>query len=263
MTLENLPNRIVAGRSITVFPDDIFIVSYPKSGNTWLRFLIGNLIYPDEPINFANIETKVPDIYRNSDTELRVLPRPRILKSHECFDPRYNKVIYIVRDPRDVAVSYYYYHLKQRWIEDRFDKDRFIRQFVAGDLKYGSWAQHVSSWLRGAQGTPNFLFLHYESLLAQPEFEVEKITRFLNIRITKRNLNRVIELSSADHMRRLEKAQADVWKTIKDSRREIPFVRSARSGNWMSELSVHSARLITARWRVLMKSLKYVEERSY
>ena len=260
MTVENLPNRIVAGRSITVFPDDIFIVSYPKSGNTWLRFLVGNLIYPDEPINFANIETRVPDIYRNSDTELRVLPRPRILKSHECFDPRYNNVIYIVRDPRDVAVSYYFYHLKQRWIEDGFYKDRFIKQFVAGDLKYGSWGENVSSWLRVAQGNhPNFLFLQYESLLTQPEFEVEKITRFLKIKTTKLDLARVIKLSSADHMRRLEKAQANVWKTIKHSRREIPFVRSARSGNWMSELSVHSARLIAARWRVLMKSLKYIK----
>jgi hypothetical protein len=259
MIAENQPNRIVAGRSITVFPDDIFIVSYPKSGNTWLRFLVGNLICPDEPINFANIETRVPDIYRNSDAELRGLPGPRILKSHECFDPRYTKVIYVVRDPRDVAVSYYHYHLKQRWIEVGFHRERFIRRFVAGDLRYGSWGANVNSWLRAAHDHhPSLLVLQYERLLTQPELEVEKIARFLNANTSEPDLARVIELSSADHMRRLEKAQADVWKTIKHSRREIPFIRSAKSGNWKSELSSHSARLIAARWPDLMKSLKYI-----
>ena len=93
------------GRSITVFPDDIFLVSYPKSGNTWMRFLIGNLLHQDEPITFSNIELKVPDIYQNSNRKLLQISPPRILKSHEYFDPRYKKTICIVRDTRDIAVS--------------------------------------------------------------------------------------------------------------------------------------------------------------
>src|SRR5947199_5455833 len=83
-----------AGRRLTVFPDDVFIVSYPKSGNTWARFLIGNLFHDDEPVTFANVEERVPSIYVHPDRALRRLPR--ILKSHECFDPRYRRVIYIV-----------------------------------------------------------------------------------------------------------------------------------------------------------------------
>jgi len=45
---------------MTVFPDDLFVVSYPRSGNTWTRFLLGNLIYQDEPITFANVERRLP-----------------------------------------------------------------------------------------------------------------------------------------------------------------------------------------------------------
>ena len=71
------------GRYLTVLPDDIFIVSYPKSGNTWMRFLIGNLLFQDEPITFSNIELKVPDIYRNNNRKLLKISSPRILKSHE------------------------------------------------------------------------------------------------------------------------------------------------------------------------------------
>src|SRR5271167_4340481 len=74
-------------RDITVFPDDVFPTSYPRSGNTWTRFLGRNLVNPDEPVTLLNVERLVPDMYKHSDRALRRRPRPRILKSHQCFDP--------------------------------------------------------------------------------------------------------------------------------------------------------------------------------
>src|SRR5215472_5869409 len=79
----------LAGHNLTVFQDDIFITSYPRSGNTWTRFLISNLVYQDEPSTFANIEARVPEIYFNSDRYMRSLSPPRLLKSHEYFQPQY------------------------------------------------------------------------------------------------------------------------------------------------------------------------------
>ena len=49
-----------AGRNFTVYPDDTFLVSYPKSGNTWVRFLLANLLFPDEEVGFANINRLLP-----------------------------------------------------------------------------------------------------------------------------------------------------------------------------------------------------------
>ncbi len=95
------------GRSFLILPDDVFLVSFPKSGNTWARFLLANLTRPEQPATFANIHLLIPDPSWTTKKELDRLPRPRIIKSHECFDPRYRRVIYIVRDPRDVAVSQY------------------------------------------------------------------------------------------------------------------------------------------------------------
>src|ERR1700719_1787779 len=80
-----LTGRQIAGRGLTVFPDDIFLVSYPRSGNTWTRFLLGNLIHQGEPVTFSNVESRIPEIYFNRDRVLRHLSRPRVLKSHECF----------------------------------------------------------------------------------------------------------------------------------------------------------------------------------
>ena len=133
-----LMGRSRGGRNFPVFPDDVFIVSYPRSGNTWTRFLIANLIYPEEAITFANMEWKIPDVYKNTRRQLLRTPRPRILKSHEYFDPRYKKVIYIVRDPRDVALSYYHFARKYRKVEDGYPLERYISRFIAGEVdEYG------------------------------------------------------------------------------------------------------------------------------
>ena len=136
--VEYLRGNTSGGRNFHVFPDDSFIVSYPRSGNTWTRFLVANLVYQDEPVTFANIEQIIPDVYKNTRKQLLGVPSPRILKSHEYFDPRYKRVIYIVRDPRDVVVSYYHYQLKVRRIEDGYPLDQFVSRFVTGDLdSYG------------------------------------------------------------------------------------------------------------------------------
>jgi len=92
-----------AERDFAVYPDDTFVVSYPRSGNTWTRFLIANLVYPEKNVGFTNIEKLIPDTSSQSNRALKSTPRPRIIKTHEYFDHRYRKVIYIVRDPRDVV----------------------------------------------------------------------------------------------------------------------------------------------------------------
>jgi hypothetical protein len=81
--------------------------------------------------------------------KLAKVPRPRLIKSHEYFDPRYKKVIYIVSDPRDVVISYYYFHLKQRFIEDGYPMERFVSRFVSGDVDpiFASWGENVAGWI--------------------------------------------------------------------------------------------------------------------
>src|SRR5499427_3424325 len=125
-----LAGRQLAGRGVSVYPDDVFLVSYPRSGNTWTRFLLGNLIYQDEPITFKNIESRIPSIYIYSDRQL--LSLPRIFKSHDCFDPRYRTVIYIVRDPRDVTVSAFHYSIKVKLLPDSFKIEDFVPLFMSG-----------------------------------------------------------------------------------------------------------------------------------
>src|SRR5215471_3784455 len=108
----------IAGRNFAVHPDDTMIVSYPRSGNTWSRFLIANLVYPDQNPDFTNIERLIPDNSSKSSRGLKHTPRPRLVKTHDYFDHRYPRTIYIARDPRDVALSYYDYHRRNSFISD-------------------------------------------------------------------------------------------------------------------------------------------------
>src|SRR5205823_12606754 len=80
-------------RNFAVYPDDTFVVSYPRSGNTWARFLIANLVHSGQNVSFINIEKLIPDTSSQSNRALKATPRPRIIKTHQYFDHRYRKVI--------------------------------------------------------------------------------------------------------------------------------------------------------------------------
>ncbi len=248
----------IVGREINVLFDDVFLVSYPKSGNTWTRFLVGNLVH-QEDVTFANIEEIVPDIYQHSLGFFSTVKRPRILKSHEYFDPRYKKVIYIVRDPRDVAVSYYFHQIKFRNIDATMAIDAYVDDFVSGESDpFGSWGENVGSWLGARKNKNGFLLVRYEDLLSQPEIELKKIAVFLDIEKTEREFHRAVEMSSLENMKASEIETGDKWKPVEKTRSDMCFVRSGKSGNWKDYLSKRCVNKIENSWRDLMKELGYL-----
>jgi hypothetical protein len=223
-----------------------------------MRFLVANTVTPNDPATFATIESKIPDVYKNTRNQLARVARPRIVKSHEYFDPRYQRVIYIVRDPRDIVVSYYHFHRKTRKIEDSYPLDRYVSRFVQGDVdEYGAWDENVASWLGPRYGKSTFLLLRYEDLQDNPAPELVKIARFLGLSRTPLEVTKAIELSSADRMRKLEQNQAHIWINTENTRKDIPFIRTAKSGGWKSSLSEASVAEIESAWGPMMRTLGY------
>jgi hypothetical protein len=258
--LKYLLGTDIAGRSLAVRPDDTFIVSYPRSGNTWTRFLIANLLHPTEPVTFANIERLIPDAEAQSSRYMKSIPSPRVIKSHQYFDHRYPKVIYIVRDPRDVVLSYYDFARKYRYVADGFPIEKYVSDFVAGRLGssgWGTWKENVGSWISARHGDRNFLLLRYEDMIRNAFVEIEKIATFLGVETTQDGLRAAIELSSAERMRELEKSQGGEWVSTKNKRSDIPFVRTAESGQWRSKLTSSSVAEIEGGCGSLMATLGY------
>ena len=260
LTLTALGRR-PAGRSLTVFPRDIYLVSYPRSGNTWTRFLVGNLLNGSDPVTFANVERRVPTIYAWPDRTLRSLPR--ILKSHESFDPRYPRVIYILRDPREVAVSLYYYLLKMGALRDGYFIDDFVVRFIKADVvpyldRMGCWEDHVLSWLRMRMGKPGFLLIRYEDLVDNPAKQLAKLAPLLGVDPTPEIIERAVNECSAGNMRSLETKQSKDWLVTKKSRQDIRFVREAKTGGWRDKLSASSVLAIEQAWGATMRELGYL-----
>lgn len=250
----------IAGRNFAVFPDDTFVVSYPRSGNTWTRFLIANLVYPSQNVTFENIEQLIPDTSSQSSRSLKRTRRPRIIKTHEYFDHRYGKVIYIVRDPRDVALSYYDFQRKYRQISDKYPLENYVDDFVSGRLiskGWGTWGQNVASWLSTRGKSPNFLLLHYEDMISDTRRDLARIAEFMGIGAASSLLDNAIAASTADRMRDLEKAQSDNWAATKNRRKDIPFVGPAKSGGWKTQLPERSIAQIEDAWGDLMTKLGY------
>lgn len=247
------------GHNLKVFPDDIFLVSYPKSGNTWTRFLVANLAYPEKNPDFSNINALVPDPEGMSKRDLERATRPRILKSHHCFDPRFPKVIYIVRDPRDVVLSEYYFDIKRRAIADDFPVQQFVSRFLRGELnhRYGTWGENAATWFYARNRDSRFLLVKYEDLLSQGMEEMARIATFLGVQPTQQRLTFAIEQSSADRMRELEKKQGHLWSSTRETRKDKPFVRAAKSGGWKAELPEASIAEIESKWGGLMREIGY------
>lgn len=252
------------GRAVKVRPDDSFLVSYPRSGNTWLRFLVANVLSAEERVDFEAIERRIPDVYVVREREIETRSDRRIFKSHEYLDPRYPRVVYIHRDPRDVALSYYYYHLKIGAIPDDHPMDQFVADFVAGDLDpFGSWSEHVGEWLGAGGQDTQFLPLSYEKLLADTVSELSRVCEFLELTANDDTIRDAVAKSSAESMRRAEAAHRENDRSMYSSywrkgRKDISFVRGATSGQGTAQLPHSAVDMIETSWGHFMRELGYI-----
>jgi Sulfotransferase domain len=245
-------------RRLIVDKDDTFLVSYPKSGNTWVRLLLANLVHPEEAVTLTGADRIIPSVDGQSRRYFEQMPRPRLIKSHYPFCQTYKRVIYVVRDPRDIAVSQYYFQIKRRVLEEGFPVDKFISSFVAGEVcPYGSWGENVASWMGARNGDPNFLIIRYEDLLRRTQAELYRIAALLQMDVTPERLALAVERSTAKQMRKMEKQEWHLWASTKNTRQDISFIRAATDGQWQSVLSSSSVRKIEAAWGHLMLIFGY------
>jgi hypothetical protein len=253
-----LTRRVQPGMSLKVRPDDTFLVSYPKSGNTWMRFLIANLLQQNPPIGLLEADCLIPSVDGKSKKFFDNMKPPRVIKSHFSFIPAYKRVIYVVRDPRDVVMSQYHYQIKRGVLEAGASLDGFVQRFLKGEVcPYGSWGDNVGSWTATRRDDPSFLLLRYEDMLADVTSGATKISNFLGFGQDASRIAVAVERSSLENMRKVEKAEGKKWDSTKGTRQDMSFFRSAKSGEGRATLSRESIERIEQAWGPLMQSVGY------
>lgn len=191
--------------------DDVFIATYPKSGTTWVQH-IGYLIFHDgvPPPNTVEFLKTTPFLEMLGAEDAVRMKRPGLIKTHLPYwlvpkSPE-AKYVCVFRNPKDACVSYYYhtkgfagYDFADGKFEDYFDL------YVEGENDFGEYFDHVLSWYAN-RDDPNFLFLHYEELKADPRPQVLKLAAFLGEKYYRtlvekpEVLDRVISFSSMEYM---------------------------------------------------------------
>ena len=228
-------------------PSDVMMCSYPRSGSTWLRFLMFALTIDDEA-TFASVGQVMPYVGRHSNAVPTLPGNGRLIKTHEPYNRYYRRAIHLVRDPRDVCVSYWTFmqRIGKLKVTDGDDEvasfDHFVNAFVAGRVDgFSTWDRHLASYLRASESRPSdFLRVRFEDLRADTPGRLVDIAAFLGLEITHDEAQRAAQRASLENMRRAEETALVAEKspfakaTLKSG---IRAVQSGSVGGWRNRLT--------------------------
>lgn len=253
-------------------PGDLFIVSYPKCGTTWMQHIVYNILMDaEEPKDFLQQALRLPFLEMQGAEAAVYAPKPAAFKTHLSFQKNpYSpeaKYIYITRNPYDCCVSFYY-HTKNmppyRFENGTFDE--FFELFLRGRVDFGDYFENVLSWYEH-RNDPNVLFLTYEGLKKDIVGQIHRIAAFIDEdkeRRLKENpelLQRILEKTSLENMKKkvivspqpppldvnesqlLESLRPELrkgFKTIIDFTRmpmKGDFIRKGQVGDWKNHFS--------------------------
>jgi hypothetical protein len=193
----------------------VWIASYPKSGNTWVRFMACNLLFGTQS-SAAALNTMSPDIHEWGSESLA--DHSGLVKTHFCYSPvlplreRTAAAVYVIRQPADVLLSNFHYSQRatggSRPAGDLFD--RYVELFLRhrGDPHWiergmGSWENNVRSWL-DARSTVPVVPIRYEDLHQHPQRVCAQLAQLFALRRSPQQLDEAVKNSSFEKMREVE-----------------------------------------------------------
>ncbi|XP_044524543.1 sulfotransferase 2A1-like [Gracilinanus agilis] len=227
--------------------DDIFNVTFPKSGSFWMTEILclirsmGDVSWVHSVPNWE----RVPWIeaafgWKN----LLALPQPRLLSSHlpiqffpKSFFQSRAKVIYTARDPRDVCASFFHFSKIMKLYQEPESSEAFIEEFLSGAVPFGSWFDHVKGWL-GLKEQSNFLLVTYEELKKDIRGSIERIAKFLGVDLNRAALEQVVDNCSFQKMKENPMSNFSLLPPNYMNHGQGTFYRKGVCGEWKNFLTV-------------------------
>lgn len=233
--------RSLAGlvRKTDIVADDVFIIGHPKSGHTWFQNLVAGVIYGVdlEYTPYAVVWDLVPE---HNWPYFKRYSTPMFFKTHDIPKPKYQRVVYMLRDGRDVMVSYYHYLKVTRKQEGKKTDILKIVQGQQGIYPYKKWHEHVETWLANPYRA-QMLVIKYEDLAQNTVAELQRFCEFMNVKRDVAFLAEVAAKASFQKMREKEKRhglekpdwQRPDWPTWPKEKR---FMRRGEIGSYKDEM---------------------------
>ncbi|GMS94021.1 hypothetical protein PENTCL1PPCAC_16196, partial [Pristionchus entomophagus] len=240
----------------------IFICTYPKSGTTWIQYIVHQLLGETqfhtpsytvlnrvESLNGKLTNRYSAMLFISPTIELMgavysdTIQTPRVLKSHFTFRdiPKGGgaKYTYACRNPKDVLTSYYHHHRNFKRFEfEHGDFNVFFDLFMDVNVMFGDYFEHLTSWLEGIETSQEqILFLKYEDMIAVLKSSVVKIANFIGGNVAElirneKQLSRIVNSSTVESMMKNQQR----WFP-KNTLARRPFIRKGGSRDWKTHFS--------------------------
>jgi hypothetical protein len=253
-------------RHLGLNSQDIFQASYPRSGSTWLRFMLFQILTGADP-GFHSIQRTIPEIDEHRGVPPILPGGGRLIKTHEQYRKDYTRAVFLVRDVRDVLLSNFaratQFGLAQ--LVSKGDLGSFLESFFKGKaLQQGSWQEHTRSWLESPLASNgNLMVVRYEDLRKNPEQILGQLLQFLGITPDFQMIRKAIENNSLHQMRAKEdrarqtREQSNLLSPDEKVGEEGRFVRKGSVGGWREKLTNAQLKVIDQYAGDMLSALGY------
>lgn len=200
---------------------DAVVVSYGKSGRTWLRVMLSRLYQqvhglPEDTLigfdNFHNMDRRIPRVFFTHDNYIGDYTG-HVDSKADFYD---KKVLLLVRDPRDVAVSQFF-----QWQHRMRPEKKALNQYPAhGDeCSVYEFVRHegaglpkvmdfMNLWAREMDKVREFALVRYEDMRADPQQTLTRVAQFLEIPATPEQIRDAVDYASYENMKKMESSQS-------------------------------------------------------
>ena len=232
-----LRRPVVAWRHRGLRGGDALLVAYPRSGSTWLSFMLCEALSGTRGM-FGELDACVPYVGFQRGATGILTGGARLIRSHETRGVRGHRVVYLVRDPRSVVLSEYRWQQMEGHFEGGFDA--FLADFLDGSCNpWGSWGDHVRFWLGDSAESPPRLVVRYSELRADPRQALAEVLAYLDETPAPGAIARAVADNSLAAMRAKEQEAA-----VPKHRNDLALVGEGSVSGWRDALAPDASQLI-------------------